>query len=350
MANFEIGIYSLGDYLSDPNTNIKVSEQQRIEEIIQAAKLADELGLDVFALGESHQEHFISQAHAVILGGIARETKNIKISSSATIVSTSDPVRIYENFSTIDLMSNGRAEIVGGRASRIGLFELLGYNVRDYEALFEEKFELLLELNNKQPISWRGHFRAPLDKAVLYPKPHQESLPIWRAVGGPPYSAVLAGRQGVPMMLATLAGPATLFNHSVKTYRENFRLHHSNTDDMKVGVTNLFHTAPTDQEAFKNFYKYIDHTFKNANGRGFNREAYVDALDVRNVILVGDPETIIEKILYQYDIYKNDRIMLQLDLGGMPWEQVKYNIEVIGKVIAPRVREEIRIRQEKEKV
>lgn len=348
MANFEIGIYSLGDYVDDPHTKTKISEQERIQEIIQAAVLADEYGLDVFALGESHQEHFISQAHAVILGGIATKTKNITISSSATIVSTSDPVRIYENFSTIDLMSNGRAEIVGGRASRIGLFELLGYNVRDYEALFEEKFELLLELNKAQPITWRGHFRAPLENATLYPKPLHGSLPIWRAVGGPPYSAVLAGKQGVPMILATLAGPATLFNHSVTAYREHFKLEHKDLSAMRVGITNLFHTAPTDQEAFKNFYKYIDHTFRSANGRGFNREAYVDALDIRNVVLVGSPETIIEKILYQYDVYKHDRIMLQLDLGGMPWEQVEYNIKMIGTVIAPRVREAIAERKRKE--
>lgn len=345
MKKFEIGIYSLGDYLSDPATGSIVSEQQRIEEIIQAAKLADELGLDVFALGESHQEHFISQAHAVILGGIARETKNITISSSATIVSTSDPVRVYENFSTIDLMSNGRAEIVGGRASRIGLFSLLGYNVRDYEALFEEKFEMLLQLNKESVVNWSGRFRAPLENAVLYPKPLKGRLPIWRAVGGPPYSAVLAGQQGVPMMLATLGGPATLFNHSVRTYRDNYIAAGHDPENMIVGVTNLFHTAETDQEAFKNFYKYINHTFLSANGHGFNREAYVDALDKRNVMLVGSPETIIEKILHQYDVYNNDRIMLQLDLGGMPWEQVKYNIEMIGKVIAPRVREEIAKRQ-----
>ncbi|CAM3624697.1 LLM class flavin-dependent oxidoreductase [Erysipelothrix urinaevulpis] len=341
MKKFEIGIYSLGDYLHDPATGKRISEQERIEQIINAAKLADELGLDIFALGESHQEHFISQAHAVILGAIARETNNITLSSSATIVSTSDPVRIYENFTTIDLMSNGRAEIVGGRASRLGLFELLGYNVRDYETLFEEKFELLLKLNKEDKITWRGRFRAPLEDAVLYPKPLRGSLPIWRAVGGPPQSAVLAGQQGVPMMLATLAGPASLFNHSVEAYRKNYQAFGHNLDEMRVGVTNLFHTAETDEKAFKNFYQYVNNTFINSNGHPFNREAYVDALDIRNVILVGSPQTIIDKILYQYEIYNNDRVMLQLDLGGMPWDQVDYNIRMIAEVIAPAVRQGI---------
>ena len=184
MKHIEFGLYSLGDYIKNPYTDEKISEAQRIEEIIQAAKLADALGIDVFAVGESHQEHFISQAHALILAAIARETKQITISSSATIISTSDPVRIYENFATLDLLSNGRAEIVGGRASRVGLFKLLGYDLRNYEALFEEKFELLLKLNTESPVTWEGVFRAPLDHAILYPKPLQERLPIWRAVGG----------------------------------------------------------------------------------------------------------------------------------------------------------------------
>lgn len=145
----EIGILTLGDYASDPRTGSVITEQQRILEIIEAAKLADELGLDVFGVGESHQEHFVSQAHTVILGAIAASTKQIKLTSSATIISTSDPVRVYEDFSTIDLISNGRAEIIAGRASRIGLFELLGYDINDYEEFFDEKFDLLLKLNKE---------------------------------------------------------------------------------------------------------------------------------------------------------------------------------------------------------
>ncbi len=345
MSDFQIGIYTLGDYASDPKTGNKVTEQERIQEIIEAAKLADDLGLDVFAVGESHQQHFISQAHAVILSAIAAVTKNITISSSATIISTSDPVRVYENFSTIDLIADGRAEIVAGRASRVGLFSLLGYDVHDYNELFDEKFDLLLKLNEDQPLSWAGLFRPPLKEAVLYPKPKNGKLPIWRAVGGAPYSAVEAGRQGVPMMLANLAGPAVLFNHAVEAYKKNYRAYGHDESKMKFGITNLFHTQDTDEAAFKNFYQYLNQGFMHSNGHPMNKESYVDALDVRNVLLVGSPQTIIDKILYQYDLYGHDRSMLQLDLGGMPFEEVKRNIEVIAKEIAPKVKEEIRKRK-----
>lgn len=346
MKNFEIGIYTLGDYTNDPKSGNKITEQERINQIIKAGQLADSLGFDVFAVGESHQENFVSQAHAVILGALASTTKNVTLSSAATIISTSDPVRVYENFSTIDLISNGRAEIVAGRASRVGLFNLLGYEVSDYEALFDEKFNLLLELNINQPVTWQGQFRKPLNHAVLYPKPLNGTLPIWRAVGGAPYSAVEAGIAGVPMMLANLAGPAQLFNHAVKAYKEHYLLNGHDKDDMKIGITNLLHVAETDEKAFKNFFQYLDHGFKAANGHGFNREAYVDALDERNVLLVGSPDTIVRKIMHQYDTYKHDRTLLQIDLAGMPWEDVESMIHIVANEIMPRVKEEIAKRRE----
>lgn len=349
MEEFKIGLYTLGDYSSNAEDGEIISEQDRIEEIIGAAKLADQYGLDVFAVGESHQEHFISQAHALILAAIARETKNITLSSSATILSTSDPVRVYENFSTLDLLSNGRAEIVGGRASRVGLFHLLGYELADYEALFEEKFQLLLKLNNEKEITWSGNYRADLNNAVLYPKPVQKKLPIWRAVGGPAESAIKAGIQGVPMMLATLAGPVSHFNNTVMTYRNVFQDTHDNIDDMRIGITGLFHVAETDEIAFKRFYRYLDHGLRQANGHGFNPEAYRTALDIRNVLLVGSAETIIEKMVYQYQTYGNERHMLQLDIGGLPYADVKEQIRIVGEVIAPEVKRRIKQLKEENK-
>src|SRR5699024_8451246 len=161
-----------------------------------------------------------TQAHTVVLSAITQATEKIKIGSSSTILSTSDPVRVYEDFATIDLISNGRAEIVAGRASRVGLYELLGYNLRDYEALFEEKFDLLLQLNEEEIVNWEGEFRAPLKNAEILPRPKNGSLPIWRAVGGTPASAIKAGYAGVPMMLATLGGPASIFNRTIEAYRE----------------------------------------------------------------------------------------------------------------------------------
>ncbi|CCV63629.1 Luciferase-like monooxygenase [Alteracholeplasma palmae J233] len=338
MINMEFGLYSLGDYVTDAKTGNKVTEQERIEQIIEAAKLAEQYGLDIFSLGESHQEHFISQAHAVILAAIARETKKIRISSSATIISTSDPVRVYENFATLDLLSNGRAEITAGRASRVGLFKLLGYDLRDYETLFEEKFELLLKLFKEDKITWSGQFRAPLSNMELFPKPLQKDFPIWRAVGGTLNSALMAARQGVPMTMATLAGPVSYFNQNVKAYRTNFLLNHPDKEP-KVAIDTFLYVGETDEEAFRNYYQYANHSLKMANGQGLRKEAYVNTLDIRDVMLVGSVDTIVKKIVYQYETYKHQRHLFQIDLGGMPFEEVKRMIKIIGEQIVPQVKE-----------
>src|SRR5690625_1180330 len=178
----EFGIYTLGDHLPNPNTQKRITAEERIHEIIEYAKLAEEAGIDFFSVGESHQEYFATQAHSVVLAAIAQATEKIKIASSSTIISTSDPVRVYEDFATIDLISKGRAEIIAGRASRVGLFDLLGYDLQDYEELFEEKFELLLEINENEIVDWSGDFRAPLKNAKILPRPKNGTIPIWRAV------------------------------------------------------------------------------------------------------------------------------------------------------------------------
>jgi len=199
----EFGLYSLGDHVMNPFNGEHISAEQRIQEIIEASKLADEAGIDVFAVGESHQRYFAFQGHTVILGAIAQATKNIKIASSATVLSVADPVRVYEDFSTIDLISHGRAEIVAGRGSRVGAYDLFGYDLKDYEELFVEKLDLLMQLNRDRSITWQGKFRSSLKNAEILPQPQSGSLPIWRAVGGPPESAIKAGGAGIPMMLTT---------------------------------------------------------------------------------------------------------------------------------------------------
>lgn len=345
-SEFEIGIFTLGDYTDNAVTGEKVSEQERIEEIIQAGILADQYGLDVFGVGESHQVNFVSQAHALILAALARETKSIKLTSSATILSTSDPVRVFENFATLDLLSNGRAEIVAGRASRVGLFELLGYDLRDYEELFEEKLELFKLLNEESVINWEGKFRAPLNNAVLYPQPKNGSLPLWRAVGGAPGSAIRAGMAGIPMMLATLGGPTSVFKETVDTFRL-YAEHHGH-ENLPLGITALFHAQETPQEALKSFYPYVDHVFRSANGSGFSKAMFAQQIDKRTVMMVGSPESIIEKALYQYDMFKHNRLMFQLDVGGLSFEEIKKQIEIVGTQIAPAIKAAIKERQENE--
>src|SRR5690625_4166785 len=189
----EFGLYSLGDHMLNPVKGKKISAQQRINELIEAGKLAEQAGIDVFGIGESHQTHFVSQAHTVILGALAQATKTIKLISSASVLSVADPVRLYEDFSTIDLISNGRAEIVAGRGSRIGAYQLLGVDLQDYEEIFEEKLALLKQINEEKRVTWQGEYRAPLENAEILPQPKEGKLPIWRATGGQPASAIKPG-------------------------------------------------------------------------------------------------------------------------------------------------------------
>ncbi|GAA0342322.1 LLM class flavin-dependent oxidoreductase [Oceanobacillus oncorhynchi subsp. oncorhynchi] len=334
----EFGLYTLGDHLTNPFTGKRISAQQRLQEIIELAKLAEQAGLDFFSVGESHQDYFTTQAHSVVLAAIAQATETIKLGSSSTIISTSDPVRVYEDFATIDLISNGRAEIIAGRASRIGLFELLGYDVQDYEALYEEKFDLLLQINEKERLSWEGNYRAPLKDAHVLPRPKDNTLPIWRAVGGTPASAMKAGYAGVPMMLATLGGPASAFKNVIDAYRETAERSGHQTEALPVGVTGFFHVAETSQEALQQMYPYINEGMKLTNGQGFPKQAFAQAKDKRSVINVGSPQEVIEKILYQHELFGHQRYLAQMDFGGVPFEQLAKNIEMIGTEILPAIR------------
>ncbi|SOC35985.1 LLM class flavin-dependent oxidoreductase [Ureibacillus acetophenoni] len=334
----EFGIYTLGDHIPNPYSGERISSQQRIKEIIELAKLAEQAGIDFFSVGESHQEYFTTQAHSVVLSAIAQATSKIKISSSSTIVSTLDPVRVYEDFATIDLISNGRAEIIAGRASRVGLFSLLGYDLRNYEELFEEKFDLLLKINEEEIVNWSGEFRAPLRNAQILPRPLNGSLPIWRAVGGPPASAIKAGQAGVPMMLAMLGGPATSFKYSIDAYRETLRGNGFDPQEFPVATAGFFYAAETTQDALKEYHPFIDEGMKVTNGRGFPEYQFMQGGDLHNVMNVGSPQQIIEKILYQYELFGHQRYIGQMDFGGVPFEKLMKNIEIIGNEILPAIK------------
>ncbi|MCI1881815.1 MAG: LLM class flavin-dependent oxidoreductase [Sporolactobacillus sp.] len=334
----EFGLYTLGDHLPDPLTGRRVSAEQRLRDIIDYAKLADEAGIDFFSVGESHQQYFATQAHAVVLAAIAAATKRIRIGSSSTIISTSDPVRVYENFATVDLIAGGRAEIICGRASRVGLFNLLGYDLRDYEELFEEKFNLLLQINEKEAIDWSGKFRAPLHHATILPRPARGKLPIWRAVGGSSASAVKAGYAGVPMFMAHLGGPAAVFKSTIDAYREAARQSGYDPEQLPVATAGFFYTADTVQEALRQLYPRINEGMKRTNGQGFSKQLFAQGADPHSIINVGSPEAIVEKLLYQHELFGNCRYIAQIDFGGMPAKQVMKNIEVIGEKILPAVR------------
>ncbi|SFS55444.1 LLM class flavin-dependent oxidoreductase [Paenibacillus sp. 453mf] len=334
----EFGLYTLGDHLANPETGNRISVKQRIHEIIELAKLAEQAGIDFFGVGESHQEYFATQAHSVVLAAIAQATTKMKIGSSSTIISTSDPVRVYEDFATIDLISNGRAEIIAGRASRVGLYTLLGYDLNNYEELFEEKFDLLLKINENEVLNWKGEFRAPLNQAKVLPRPNEGSLPIWRAVGGTPASAIKAGLAGVPMFLAQLGGPAVLFKRSIDAYREAARQNGFDPSTLPVATAGLFYVDETTQKAQRAYYPYINEGMKLTNGRSFPKQAFAQGAHSHDVMNIGSPQEIIEKILYQHELFGNQRYIAQMDFGGVPFENQMKNIELIGNEILPSIK------------
>ncbi|MBM6644903.1 LLM class flavin-dependent oxidoreductase [Bacillus sp. RIT 809] len=334
----EFGLYSIGDHILNPHNGSKISAEKRIHELIETAKLADEAGIDVFAVGESHQAHFTTQAHTVILGAIAQATKNIKIASSATVLSTSDPVRVYEDFATIDLISNGRAEIVAGRGSRIGGYSLLGYDVNYYEELFEEKMDLLLKINKEESVTWKGQFRTPLEHAAIIPRAKNNNMPIWRAVGGPPASAIKAGHAGVPMMLTTLGGPAINFKVSVDAYRGAAEQSGFDPATLPIATTSLFYTAENSQDALSEYYPHINAGMLALRGGGYPKQQFTNAVDHRDALMIGSPQQIIEKMLYQYELFGQQRFMAQIDFGGVPFDKIEKNIELIATEIMPAVR------------
>ncbi|MER2120390.1 MAG: LLM class flavin-dependent oxidoreductase [Solibacillus sp.] len=334
----EFGLYTLGDHIPNPLTGSRISPQQRIQEIIEASQLAEQAGIDVFAVGESHQQYFTTQAHSVVLGAIAQATKSIKLASSATVLSVADPVRIYEDFATIDLISNGRAEIVAGRGSRVGAHELFGVSLRDYEEIFEEKLALLKQLNDNSVVNYNGKFRPTLKDAHILPQPLNGSIPIWRAVGGPPGSAIKAGYMGIPMMLTTLGGPSINFKASVDAYREAADRSGFDATSLPIATTSLFYVAETEKEAVDGMHPHLSGGFQAIRGQGYPRWQVEQAPQVEDALMVGSPNQIIEKVLYQYELFGMQRFMAQIDFGGVPFDKVMKNIELIGNDIIPAIK------------
>lgn len=334
----EIGLYSLGDHFPHAQSDKNVSESQRLKEIVRTAVLAEQAGLDVIGVGESHQEYFITSANQVVLGAIAQATEKIKIASSVTVLSTADPVRVYEEYATIDLLSDGRAEIVAGRASRLGAFELLGYNVRDYEELFEEKMELLIKLNTERLINWQGKYRPALVNAELFPKPLHGAIPIWRGVGGPPASAIKAAYQGVPMMLTTLGGHSAVFKESVDIYRQVAKESGFDPASLPVGTTTLAHLNKDSQQAMREYYPYLNHAWQHIRGGAYPKAAFAETSSTQNAMMVGSPQQIIDKMLYQYELYQHDRTLLQIDFGGVPYDMVANTIDLLATEVLPVVK------------
>jgi probable LLM family oxidoreductase len=342
----EIGIHTFGELVPDPQTRRTPGAQERLKQVIQMAVLAEEAGLDLFGFGEHHRLDFAASAPPVVLAAVAQATKRIRLTSTATVLSTADPVRVFEEFATLDLLSDGRAEIIAGRGAFLESFALFGYDLDDYHDLFAEKIDLLARLRASERVTWQGRFRPPLNDAQIAPRPVQKLLPIWIAVGGTPHSAVRAGTMGLPMNLGIIGGPSARFIPLVDLYRKaGLRAGHDQ-DALKVAVTSYLHIAKTSQEALDTFYPYRNTYFLSLGGervRGitFNRTEYEQEARLENALFVGSPQQIIDKMLYQYELFGHQRFIGQVDIGGLPFEKVAQTIELLGSEVLPVVRREI---------
>ncbi len=342
---FEIGLYSFVDHTPDPHTGKKISAAERVHDLLEEIELADKVGLDVFGLGEHHREDFVSSAPEVILAAAASRTKNIRLTSAVTVLSSDDPVRVFQRFASLDLVSNGRAEIIAGRGSFIESFPLFGYDLHDYDDLFSEKLDLLLKIRENVKVTWRGEHRAPLDNLAVYPRPVQEQLPIWVGVGGTPESVVRAASRGLPMALAIIGGMPEQFAPFVELYRQSADEYHHDPATLPLSINSHGFIADTRQEAIDASFPAVQIAMnKIGRERGWSpmrREQYEALAGLRGANFVGSPDDIIEKILFQHSIFKHQRLLLQLSVGTVPHDKMMHAIELLGTKVAPAVREAI---------
>ena len=340
----ELGIYSFGE--TDPRTaNDPRVVAQRVRDLVEEIELADQVGLDVFGVGEHHRPDYVVSAPAVILAAAAARTSRIRLTSAVTILSTVDPVREFENFATLDLLSDGRAEIIAGRGAFVESFPLFGYDLNDYDQLFPEKLDLLLKLNQSERITWQGRFRSALENADIAPRPAQNQLPIWIGVGGTPQSVVRAATLGLPMMLGIIGGAPAQFAPLMDLYRSTGMRANHNPAQLKTGVTSYLHLAKNSQEAIDEFYPYHSHYFeelgrKRGRAMQISRADYQRAASLEGAYFVGSPQQIIDKLLYQHELFGHQRFMAQIDIGGLPFNKITQTIDLLANEVAPVVRRE----------
>jgi probable LLM family oxidoreductase len=342
---FELGLYTFVDALPHPTTGIRRSPVEVTNNLLETIELADQVGLDVFSIGEHHREEFIASAPAVLLGAAAARTKSIRLSTAVTVLSSDDPVRVFQNFATLDLLSNGRAEIMAGRGSFIESFPLFGYDLNDYNELFSEKLELLLQLRDHEQVTWSGQFRAPLHNQVVYPRPVQAKLPVWIAVGGTPESVVRAATWGVPMALAIIGGMPERFAPFYQLYREANKAAGHDPTYIPLSINSHGFIADKAQDAVDAYYPTAT-VMMNRIGRerGWmpaSRQQLEAGRSLRGADFVGTPDEIIEKILFQHQIFGHQRFLMYMGYSTIEHKMMLRAIELFGTKVAPAVRAEV---------
>lgn len=338
----ELGIYTFADMQPEGKTGNAVNAHQRMKDLMEEIELADQLELDVFGLGEHHRPEYVISSPGIVLGAAAVKTKHLRLSSAVTVLGSDDPVRVFQDFATIDLLSGGRAEIMAGRGSFIESFPLFGYDLEDYDELFSEKLDLLLRLNEKEVISWKGKYRPSIDNRGVYPRPLQESLPVWLAVGGTPSSAVRAATLGLPMALAIIGGTPDRFVSFVNLYRETAKNLGRDLKSLQLGINSLGYITDDSKKARDEYYPFYS-TMMNKIGRErgwgpMNRDQFEYMGSPKGALLVGSPAEVTDKILYEHELFGHTRFLMQMSVGSIPHKNIMRSIELFGTQVAPSVR------------
>ncbi|MEP7263999.1 MAG: LLM class flavin-dependent oxidoreductase [Bacteroidota bacterium] len=341
----EFGLITFADMEPEVVPGKGINGKQRISDLMEEIKLADELGLDVFGVGEHHRKDYAVSSPAIILAAAAVVTKNIKLSSAVTVLSSDDPVRVYQDFATVDLLSGGRAEIMAGRGSFIESYPLFGYDLNDYDELFTEKLELLLQLNKNAVVTWKGKHRPSFTNLGVYPRPYNESIPVWIAAGGTPASAIRAAKLGLPLTLAIIGGMPEQFVPFINLYRDTAMKEGRDINTLQIGINNHFYVGEESQKAADEFYPYYATMMNRVGGeRGWpplSKQQYEHLRSPKGALMVGSPQQVIEKILYEHELFGNTRFMAQASVGNVPHNLIMKSIELFGSVVVPAVKKSL---------
>jgi probable LLM family oxidoreductase len=344
VSKMQVGIDSFAAAFDD--ASLSVSPSERLQDLVEQIERADQVGLDVFGVGEHHRREFLDSAPAVILGAAAARTQRIRLTSAVTVLSAADPVRVFQEFATLDLLSHGRAEMVAGRGSSIEAFPLFGLRLEDYDSLFAEKLDLLLKIRDNEHVHWSGEYRPTLTGQGIYPRPLQKPLPIWVGVGGTPQSFVRAGMLGLPLMVAIIGGETRSFRPLIDLYREAGRRAGHSPDQLKVGLHSLGYVAETTQEAADDFFPGYARAFTDVGKeRGWpavTRAGFDAQLGSQGALIIGDPNEVVKKIVrHSKALGGISRITFQMNAASLSHVKMMRAIELLGTQVAPALREEL---------
>ncbi|MBP7973928.1 MAG: LLM class flavin-dependent oxidoreductase [Kaistella sp.] len=345
MKKLEFGLMTFADVAPETVSGKGINAHHRIQDLLEEIKLADQLGIDVFGIGEHHRPDYAVSSPTTVLAAAAAVTQNIKLSSAVTVLSSEDPVRVYQQFATVDAISGGRAEIMAGRGSFIESFPLFGFDLNDYNELFDEKLDLLLKINHSEKVTWRGNLRPPINNLGVYPRALNGEIPVWLAAGGTPASAVRAAKLQLPLMLAIIGGMPRQFTPFINLYKKSWLENGHNAEDLQVGINNHMFIGEDGEKAADDFFPYyaqmMDRVGRSRGWQPMTREQFDFMRAPEGSLMVGSVEQVIEKMIYEYELFGFTRFFAQASLGFVPHEMTIKSIELFAKQVVPEVKKRL---------